>query len=271
MSEQTLSTHCIDRGQGEPTLVFVHGFSCGLSDWEHQVAHFSATHRCIAIDLPGHGGTPPYGEPSIEGCADAAAATMQALGVKAAVWVGHSMGCRVISQVCRDHPDLVCGLVYVDGSFIDGEDPAEVVSRTEARMAGEGFEAFLEQAYRDFHVATTPAAVRDRIDAHRARIIPSFARPLVVDMVRWDVTRGRETLATLAARGTPVMAIQSTVFDANLNRTAIAPGTLSPFSQRVRAALPGATITTIPAGHFPMLEDPAATHRAIAAFLERLA
>jgi pimeloyl-ACP methyl ester carboxylesterase len=269
MSNPAPPVHLVDRGNGGPALVFVHGFSCSLNDWDLQVAHFVRSHRCIAIDLPGHGGSPRSAAPTIEGCAGAVAAALAGLGVEDAVLVGHSMGCRVISQTCLLQPERVRGLVYVDGSFIAG-DPVETVARTEARVAGAGFDAFIEQAYREFHVVSTPAAVRDRVNAHRAHISADFSRPLVVDMVRWDVTRGRTTLAAIAAQRVPVLAIQSTVFDADLNRVAVTPGTLSPFSGLLSGALPDLEIATIPAGHFPMLESPEATNRAIAGLVRRI-
>lgn len=258
-----------DRGHTLPALVFVHGFSCGRTDWELQLEHFAGTHRGIAVDLPGHGDSPRASPPTIAGCARAVRATIDALGLREVVLVGHSMGCRVISQVCRDDPAGVRGLVYVDGSFIDG-DPAAAVAHAEAQVAGPAFEAFVERAYREFHVASTPHEVRARVDAHRERIEADFARPLVVDMVRWDVTQGRAALAAIAMHRTPAIAIQSTVFDRDLRRVPVAPGGRSPFSALLVERLPGVTIETIPCGHFPMLEAPGPTNAAIEAFLARI-
>jgi pimeloyl-ACP methyl ester carboxylesterase len=42
-------------GTGEPTLVFVHGWSCDARYWRAQVPHFSKNHRVVTIDLAGHG------------------------------------------------------------------------------------------------------------------------------------------------------------------------------------------------------------------------
>jgi len=128
----------------------------------------------------------------------------------------------------------------------------------------------VERVYREFHVASTPADIRARIDAHRDRIEADFARPLVVDMVRWDVTQGRAALAEIAAARTPATAIQSTAFDGDLRRVPVAPGTRSPFSTLLADTLSGVTIETIPCGHFPMLEAPLQTNAAIEAFLARI-
>lgn len=42
-------------GAGEPTLVFIHGWSCDGRYWRAQLGHFAASHRVIALDLAGHG------------------------------------------------------------------------------------------------------------------------------------------------------------------------------------------------------------------------
>lgn len=44
-----------EQGQGKPALVFVHGWCCDRTYHAPQVAHFSKTHRCVALDLRGHG------------------------------------------------------------------------------------------------------------------------------------------------------------------------------------------------------------------------
>ncbi|MCE8011798.1 alpha/beta hydrolase [Halomonas daqingensis] len=42
-------------GSGEPTLVFIHGWSCDGRYWRGQVPYFSQQHRVVTIDLAGHG------------------------------------------------------------------------------------------------------------------------------------------------------------------------------------------------------------------------
>ena len=51
-------------GEGRPPVVFVHGFACGHTDWDAQVAHLSPRHRTVAVDLRGHGASPG----TAEGC-----------------------------------------------------------------------------------------------------------------------------------------------------------------------------------------------------------
>jgi len=44
-----------DEGEGDPPILFVHGYSCDSHDWSWQLPHFVAGHRVIAADLRGHG------------------------------------------------------------------------------------------------------------------------------------------------------------------------------------------------------------------------
>ena len=45
----------IQVGEGEQTLVFVHGFASHLPTWEQNFSVLKKYYRCIALDLPGHG------------------------------------------------------------------------------------------------------------------------------------------------------------------------------------------------------------------------
>ena len=49
----------LDVGQGRPT-VFIHGIITNSLLWRHVISRVASEHRrCIALDLPGHGHTPP--------------------------------------------------------------------------------------------------------------------------------------------------------------------------------------------------------------------
>lgn len=202
MSPDDFPTRFTDVGRGEPALVFVHGFSCSRADWDRQVERFSGERRCIAIDLPAHGASPRAAHASIEGCAQAVDATLEGLGVREVVLVGHSMGCRVVSATWRRRPARVRGIVHVDGSFMGGDADA-FVERISARIDAEGIEPFIDAIYRDFFVEGTPEAVRAFVDARRGDLPRDVARALVLDMGRWDGLHARATLASVTV---PVLA-----------------------------------------------------------------
>src|SRR5688572_29204312 len=44
-------------GSGEPTLVFIHGWSCDSNYWREQVPLFKQKFTVVTVDLAGHGGS----------------------------------------------------------------------------------------------------------------------------------------------------------------------------------------------------------------------
>ncbi len=257
----------VDAGKGAPTLVFIHGFSGDLSDWDPQVRAFSSMHRCIAVDLPGHGKTPRSAPPTIEAVAGAVIGALKTDGVGKAVLIGHSMGCRVQSEIYRQAPELVSGQVYVDGSIIQG-DPAAIAKGLQNRIASEGFMKMVDGVFEGLFVDSSPKAVRDHVYARRDRIDPDWHSRLFVDTLVWDASRSVEVLRNTKV---PVLAIQSTALDSNLKRVAITPGMETPWMKVVRENVKGAQIALVEhVGHMTMLEAPTKTNELINSLLAKI-
>ena len=102
-------------GTGEPTLVFVHGWSCDARYWRLQVPHFSKNHRVVTIDLASHGhsGTTRSKYSMLAFGQDVQAVT-EAIGSNRVILTGHSMGGSVIAEAARLMPNRVIGLIGVD-------------------------------------------------------------------------------------------------------------------------------------------------------------
>lgn len=102
-------------GEGEPTLILVHGWSCDARYWREQSAHFAARHRVVAVDLAGHGhsgaGRREY---TMRAFAEDVRAVADAVGGDQLILVGHSMGGLVIAEAARLLPGRVLGLIGVD-------------------------------------------------------------------------------------------------------------------------------------------------------------
>jgi len=102
-------------GSGDPTLVFVHGWSCDARYWRAQLPHFSQTHRVVALDLAGHGHSGSsrsrYG---IKAFAEDVRSVTKAAGSRRNILIGHSMGGIVIAEAAGLMPDRVMGLIGID-------------------------------------------------------------------------------------------------------------------------------------------------------------
>lgn len=102
---------------GDRAVVLLHGYSASIEWWDQVAAPLARDQRVIAIDLVGHGGSEaPGGGAAYASAAQAAAVreALEALGVRHAVLVGHSMGGTVSAELARQDPELVDKVVVSD-------------------------------------------------------------------------------------------------------------------------------------------------------------
>jgi pimeloyl-ACP methyl ester carboxylesterase len=104
-------------GRGTP-LLLVHGFASSWRSWSLVLDPLARQHEVIAVDLPGHGGSPPFvGETSIATLADALAAFIDEAGLRGAAAVGSSLGARIVLELAR-RGGVLDGVVALDpGGF----------------------------------------------------------------------------------------------------------------------------------------------------------
>ncbi|RPE42336.1 pimeloyl-ACP methyl ester carboxylesterase [Streptomyces sp. Ag109_O5-1] len=103
-------------GQGRP-VILVHGNSSSSRTWRHLLdGSFGGRHRCLAIDLPGHGASPAArpgsGVYSVPGYATVLAGFAEALDARDAVIVGWSLGGHIALEASPLLPDAAGYAVY---------------------------------------------------------------------------------------------------------------------------------------------------------------
>jgi len=102
-------------GNGEPTLVFVHGWCGSRAVWYKQVPYFARKYRVVILDLAGHGASGRQRkEYTQEAYGEDVAAVVNAIGAKKVILIGHSMSGTIILEANRLIKDKVIGLVAVD-------------------------------------------------------------------------------------------------------------------------------------------------------------
>src|SRR5262249_47184995 len=183
-------------GTQSPSVIFVHGYGCALEDWDAQVKALSPRFRCAALDLPGHGASAKPANVSIASMAAAVNQVKDRVGPGGKILVGHSMGCRVITEAYVQSRADVVGLVFVDGSILGG-DPETAVNRAK-ETARAGIDAFTEHFFNDMFVQGSDPAVRERIVARAKTVDPALREELFIDVVRWDLTKARDALRQIA-------------------------------------------------------------------------
>jgi 2-succinyl-6-hydroxy-2,4-cyclohexadiene-1-carboxylate synthase len=134
-------------GDGDETLVFVHGFTQTRVMWRDiatSLTHAQPNLRCVLVDLPGHGDSAAL--------TDSPRETAQLLVETGghATYVGYSLGARVVLQALVDSPQLIRAAVSISGTG-GIEDEAERSARRASdvllaeRVQMIGVEAFLNE------------------------------------------------------------------------------------------------------------------------------
>jgi pimeloyl-ACP methyl ester carboxylesterase len=258
--------HHVATGQGQPPIVFVHGFACAHTDWDAQVAHLSPRHQTVAVDLRGHGDSPGAAEEcSIERYGADVAEVMRALALPRAVLVGHSMGCRVVVEAALQAPGHTAAVILVDGSQFAAS--METVLRQRFATA-DGYAATVRGLFTEMFTAKSDPAVAASVGARAARLPRAIGEKMLTDMQRYDVGR---LAASLACLRVPVLALQATYSNEKRERRPMEAGQTTPYLDMVCNSVPWAEVEVIPdTGHFPQIDESVRTNAAIERFVGAL-
>ena len=100
------------------TVIFVHGVGQDHTIWVLPIRYFARHDRnVLAVDLPGHGRSDGPPLETVEEMGEWIIDVMDAVGVKDAAVVGHSMGSLAALDVAYRHSDRVRALVMVGVSL----------------------------------------------------------------------------------------------------------------------------------------------------------
>jgi pimeloyl-ACP methyl ester carboxylesterase len=256
-------------GNGNPPLVFVHGFACAHDDWQAQVDFFRQRQCVVACDLRGHGAS--RGDPAqcdIETYGADVSALLHALDLPAAILIGHSLGCRVVLQAYVDAPQRVAGLVLVDGSRLGTGNPQTAEQDIRQHIQTIGYTTMMQELFTGMFLEGSDPTVKERI-VNRALAFPeAVGAALFPRLIRWDAQYMDTVLPQVAV---PMLVIQSTYLNPERVRVPLPPGASIPWLELVRRSVPTAQIEIVGgAGHFTMLDKPQAVNQLLAAFLAEI-
>ncbi|HLF41876.1 MAG TPA: alpha/beta hydrolase [Acidimicrobiia bacterium] len=174
-------------GRGAP-IVAIHALTASYMTFVGIGERLVGRRPLLAPDLRGRGDSDkPAGPYGMQQHAADVAAAMRAFGLGPSVVVGHSMGAYVATVLAVDHPDLVAGLVLLDGGhppeLPEGLDSDALLDRILGPV--------IDRLHRDFDSA------EEYLDTWRQ--LPIFADvpghsawgPWVEAYLRYDLARGR--------------------------------------------------------------------------------
>jgi pimeloyl-ACP methyl ester carboxylesterase len=102
-------------GQGDTTLLFIHGWCINRSFWQDQLRHFKDDYRVVAPDMAGTGAsTSLKNKWTMDVLADHVQLIIDTLRLDQVVLVGHALGSEIMLLLAERMPDRVIGLIGVE-------------------------------------------------------------------------------------------------------------------------------------------------------------
>ena len=258
---QDTSLFVEDLGSGVP-LLLIHGFPLNREMWRPQIETLSTTARVIAVDLRGHGQSPPTEGPySMDLLADDCAGVLEALKVDQPVVVcGLSMGGYVSFAFYRRHSEKVAGLILT--ATRAGADSEEAkINRDKAALLTEknGTQSVIDSM---LPIILAPQTYREKPElvSQVARIMEKTSTSGMVSALKGMKSRPDST-PTLGQIKVPTLIIHG------------ADDRIIPLSdsEAMHTAIPDSQLEVIPdAGHLPNLEQAQLFNQAVESFLSAL-
>jgi sigma-B regulation protein RsbQ len=252
-------------GRGSRTMMLAHGYGCDQSMWRHIVPMFEDDYRIILFDYVGHGLSDASAfdrsrYSTLSGYAEDVLAICEALAVKDAVFVGHSVSSMIGILAAQKDPTRFETLVLVgpspcyvnDGDYVGGFTRADI----------DGLLEFLDSNHLGWSSTMAPV------------IMGNPQRPELSEELANSFCRTNPEIAKHFARVTflsdnradlPQVKAQCLILQCT--NDAIAPHAVGEYVQK---HIPRSRMCVLQAtGHCPHLSAPEETAAAMRSFLER--
>jgi pimeloyl-ACP methyl ester carboxylesterase len=244
--------HVDVRGSGGLAVVLIPSLAGSVRQWEPQLAHLARTRQVIAIELRGHGKSDARRASTFQprDYAEDIGAALDALSIREAVIVGHSMGSAAALAFARQQPSRVRGLLLVDPVDDPLKRPADPdFERFLTRLQGSDYAQLIEAYWKQILVNAAPGVASLVLDDLKAT-----PQRTVVESMR-GLTRFDSSSALTSFKG-PVMSVTTPLNDF--------PSSL----HRVHPTLPHQRVTDV--SHWLHLDRPEEFNRILDAFLDKI-
>lgn len=253
-----------DRSDG-PVALFAHGLFVDRTIFNAQVAVLEATHRCILLDMPGHGRSGFRAEGwTLDDIAGDLALMIEEMSLGPVVFIGQSQGGMAGIRLAARRPELVSHLVLI-GTSARAEYPERLDDWRSLRATLlHGSDSEREAAFVNVQRRANSPAWLDREPEQAAReraIMLAHNRTGVTLALDAAIVKRDDVRALLPDIAAPTLVICG---EADL-------ATPVELSREIASAIPGVRIEVLPdAGHHPPLEAPGAVAAAIAGFFSTI-
>jgi pimeloyl-ACP methyl ester carboxylesterase len=246
-----------DRGTGSPIVLLPSG-AHDHHDYDELRALLPAGRRSIALDWPAHGASPPgTGPATVSRFADIAEQLVEQLAPDGAVVVGNSVGGFSAARLAIRRPELVKGLVIIDGGGFVGRPPQ--VRAFCSLMSRPRFLRRVYPAFSSFYMRSRTDADRRSRDTGVATTREDPGLRAVSEL--WGSFASAEH--DLRAQAREITAPTLVIWG---RRDPVIPVKVG---RRIAASIPGARMEVLDTGHVPHTTDPQRVAELLVPFAEQ--
>lgn len=249
---------------GQPWMVLAHGIGGRPRDWDPVVAAFADQYRIVTFAQAGSTDADPHlfspaRHSSPIGFADDLGMLCGELGIRDAVFVGHSMAANAGVIAAAGDPGLFSNLILLNGSPCYVDDPA---AGYRGGFTAADVEALLTGMRRDYDSWAAGFAPEAMANYERPELTLGFVEVLrnldpQVAMTTFRAALTGDFRDVYPRVQAPTLVLQS-------RRDAVVPVAVGHW---IAAAIPSSTFVELKSlGHFPHIADPAEVIAAIRAF-----
>lgn len=250
---------CQSCGNGDTTLLFVHGWCINKTYWDLQVKHFCPQYQVVTVDLPGFGES---GKNRTNWNFDEYAADIKllidSLKLKNVVLIGHSMSGDLVLKADNLYPASLIGLVGIDNLH----EPGSPMNEKQQKDTDDFFKML------SAHFDSTVSIYM------RASLFQPSTDSIIVNRVMNDVFTSDSSISTQVLRSLVEVSQQEKQLMQGLHHRLYL---LNSDVQPVKAdslnkyCAKGFELVTVPGtGHYPMIEKSTEFNTALKLILQKI-
>ncbi|MTI41092.1 alpha/beta fold hydrolase [Fulvivirga lutimaris] len=246
-----------ESGDGNYTLIFIHGWCINDSYWTHQVDALKSDYKIITLNLPGFNGTDTTrNDWSIEAYASDVNALIEQLQLKNVVLIGHSMGGEIILETALYNKNVIA-LIGIDNFKDMGHEMSE-----EMQEGINEFFALLESNYKEISKAFAESNLfsNSTDSLVRARVIADFQSAdsiVAIASLKNLFDYSFDEMSKLEKLNQKLYLINSNTSPTNLD-------------PMINAGVKCELFEIDSAGHYPMIENPQEFNSLLAQVLNKI-
>lgn len=244
----------MDRNEPRPPLVLLHGLTFDRRQWDpvrRELASTDPGRQVLALDLPGHGGSPRRASYRMAEVAEVVHDQVTGAGLAQPVVVGHSVGAVVATVYAARYP--VRGVVNLDQILLPGPFGA-VVRQAEPALRGPDWRRVWDGMLAGMGIESLPPEAREIVTTAtdpRPDLLLGYWGEILHGSDEGIAAERRRDLRSIHQRAIPYRWVTSSEPPAR-------------YLDWLSEALPEIMVTVLPGGHFPHLAEPATIARLLA-------